>query len=110
MIEFTKSYKTQDGQVFGTIEDAQLHELSGIFDKNADVRNGAAKPLNRVFAQIVLDNKSVLIDILTTTPNSKPKARSVHGGTKNRKRTVVTDAATSVTSVANSASDSATTI
>jgi len=27
MIEFTKSYKTADGQVFGSLEMAQLHEL-----------------------------------------------------------------------------------
>jgi len=41
----------------------------------------------------LLKHKDLLIDVLTTTPNSKPKARSTHGGTKNRKKTVVTDAA-----------------
>jgi hypothetical protein len=95
MIEFTKSYKTADGQVFGSIEDAQTHEIETLFEKNPfDNPHDAAA--------IVLKNKTILIDILTMTPNSKPKARKMHGGTKNRgKKTVVTDATTSVTSTSN---------
>ena len=31
MIEFTKSYKTSDGQVFGTLRDAQIHEILDLF-------------------------------------------------------------------------------
>lgn len=95
MIEFTKSYKTADGQVFGSIEDAQVHEIETIFSKNpfSTAKEAAA---------IVLKNKTVLIDVLTTTPNSKPKARATHGGTKARgKKTVITDAATSVLAQAN---------
>lgn len=89
MIEFTKSYKTADGQVFGSIEDAQAHEIEVLFEKNPFETPKDA-------AAIVLKNKTILIDILTTTPNSKPKARATHGGTKNRKRTVITDATVSV--------------
>ena len=90
MIEFTKSYKTADGQVFGSIEDAQVHEVEVLFEKNPfDTPKDAAA--------IVLKNKTVLIDILTTTPNSKPKARTTHGGTKTRKKSVITDAATHTT-------------
>jgi hypothetical protein len=95
MIEFTKSYKTADGQVFGSIEDAQAHEIENIFTKNpfSTAKEAAA---------IVLKNKTVLIDVLTTTPNSKPKARATHGGTKQRTRkTVVTDAATSILAQSN---------
>ena len=87
MIEFTKSYKTADGQVFGSIEDAQRHEVSTIFLKNKFATAEEA-------ADIVLAYKDILIDVLTTTPNSKPKARTTHGGTKNRKRTIITAAAT----------------
>lgn len=94
MIEFTKSYRTGDGQVFGSIEDAQVHEIETIFQKNPFTTAKEA-------ASIVLKNKTILIDVLTTTPNSKPKARASHGGTKNRKRTVVTDAATSILAQSN---------
>ena len=99
MIEFTKSYKTADGQVFGTIEEAQLHEIDGVLAKAQIL---PAKDSIQI-SQHILDNKSVLIDILTTTPNSKPKARSSHGGTKSRKKTVITDATTTVATGANQA-------
>ena len=90
MIEFTKSYKTADGQVFGSIEDAQLHEVAHIFEKNPFTTAKEA-------AAIVLKNKTILIDVLTTTPTSKPKARATHGGTKSRgRKTVITDANVSV--------------
>jgi hypothetical protein len=90
MIEFTKSYKTADGQVFGSLEMAQLHELEtllGGVDGNINCLANISKHL--------LKHKDLLIDVLTTTPNSKPKARSVNGGTKKRK-VVITDATTSV--------------
>ena len=94
MIEFTKSYKTADGQVFGSIEDAQVHEVEVLFEKNPFETPKDA-------ASVVIKNKTILIDILTTTPNSKPKARATHGGTKSRKKTVITDAAASVASTVN---------
>ncbi len=95
MIEFTKSYKTGDGQVFGSIEDAQKHEVKTALNLRTD-----ANTADTIVA-IIMDKKDVLIDILTMTPNSKPKARKIHGGTKNRKKTVITDAVTSVTSRTN---------
>ena len=103
MIEFTKSYKTADGQVFGSIEDAQQHEVETIL---LQLKGVSAGPVTSEIAGHILKNKAILIDVLTTTPNSKPKARTTHGGTKNRKKTgttatVITDAATSTTSTAN---------
>jgi len=80
MIQFTKSYKTTDGQVFGSVEQAQLHELEALLQKVPG--NNAASPAS--VAKHLLDNKAVLIDVLTTNPNSKPKARSVNGGSKRR--------------------------
>lgn len=91
MIEFTKSYKTADGQVFGSIEEAQKHEVKAALNLSTD---GGNTP--DTIAAIIMDKKDILVDILTMTPNSKPKARKMHGGTKNRKKTVITDAATSV--------------
>ena len=97
MIEFTKSYRTGDGQDFGSIIEEQEHELIGLMranDLNADGADAVAK--------FLLAQKEAVIDILTMTPNSKPKARKTHGGTKVRtKKTVITDATTSVTTSQN---------
>lgn len=102
MIEFTKSYKTSDGEVFGTIEEAQQHDLELVFKKlHTNLPVAADKASD--FALAVVTAKDEIIDILTTTPNSKPKARSSHGGTKNRKKTVITDAATTVVTTLNQA-------
>jgi hypothetical protein len=100
MIEFTKSYKTDDGQLFDSIDEAQIHELESFLALlNAEMKGNSPTKLD--VAGYILKNKGVFIDILTTTPNSKPKARSIHGGTKNRKKTVITDASTSIDSVSN---------
>jgi hypothetical protein len=96
MIEFTKSYKTADGQVFGTIEEAQVHEVELVLNDP-----GFSAGDNSKIAQFLVKHKTILVDVLTTTPNSKPKARSLHGGTKNRKKTVITDAATSLLATLN---------
>ena len=96
MITFAKSYKTSDDQIFGTVEGAQEHELQLALTPIV-----AKEALGDVVRKIIAQ-KDLIVDILTTTPNSKPKARSLHGGTKKRpSKTIVTDAATSVTSVAN---------
>lgn len=94
MIEFTKSYKTTDGEVFATIEEAKRHELIIALQK-IDLPQGANISMDDV-ATLVLTAQDEIVDILTMTPNSKPKARKLHGGTKNRKKTVITDAATSI--------------
>lgn len=95
MITFTKSYSTTDGQIFASIEAAQRHEL-----EVALMQGGLTDSPN--IATIIMDKKDVFVDILTMTPNSKPKARSIHGGKKTRTpKTIITDATTSVTSAAN---------
>lgn len=103
MIEFTKSYKTADGMVHGTIEQAQVHELEVLLSKLKGITAG---PVTNEIANHILKNKNILIDVLTTTPNSKPKARASHGGTKSRKKTIVTDAETSITSDSNASGGS----
>jgi hypothetical protein len=106
MIEFTKCYRTADGEVFGTIEEAQQHELSVVFKKHPTLQQTGlpSEPMNDWIAEMILDEKDLVIDILTTTPNSKPKARAIHGGTKKRTpKTVITDANVSATGVVNAA-------
>ena len=103
MIEFTKSYKTVDGEVFASIEEAQQHELSVVFEKHPTLQQTGLppEPMNDWIAKMILDNKDAVMDILTTTPNSKPKARKINGGTKKRHKTVITDAPFSTTTGVN---------
>ena len=97
MIQFTKSYKTSDDQIFGTIEEAQIHEIETLLYANA-----VSKTEVPSVAKLMLTKKDMVIDILTMSPNSKPKARSIHGGTKKRpSKTVITDANASVTAATN---------
>jgi uncharacterized protein (DUF2236 family) len=74
MIEFTKSYQTSDGETFAALEKAQVHQLQllvpGLGDGEADA---------------LVKQSSAVVDTLTITANSKPKARKAHGGTKTRK-------------------------
>ena len=111
MIEFTKSYKTADGEVFATLEEAKRHELVIALRKiniplvialqKPNIPPGANISMDDV-AMLVLKAQDEIIDILTMSPKSKPKARKLHGGTKVRgKRGVITDATTSVSSTSN---------
>jgi hypothetical protein len=96
MIEFTKGYKTSDGKLVATIAEAQLHELTTLL--SGKVTQGEQ---STTVAKYILENKDKFVDILTTTATSKPKARSVNGGKKNRKPTVITNATVSIGSTSN---------
>lgn len=75
MIEFTKSYKVGD-QVFATLTEAQAHELGILSASSKDVAQ---------FITFMVQNPEKVIDILSTTTSSRPKARKANGGTKKRK-------------------------
>lgn len=81
MIEFTKGYKTSDGKLVATGAEAQLHELKLLLGNVPS----AIVEHPEIVSHFVLENKEKFVDILTTTSSSKPKARSVNGGKKNRK-------------------------
>ena len=85
MINFTKSYKTSDNQVFTSIDEAKIHELETLFT-NINLTHGSTvgSGLATEIAKFIMDKKDIIVDILTTNPNSKPKARVIHGGTKKR--------------------------
>ncbi len=90
MITRTQSYQTSDGQVFGTLEEAQLHELVVWIRSAADTLTEKAEDtltVNQaeIIASALQKDAAKIIDILTTTATSKPKARRVNGGTKKRK-------------------------
>lgn len=79
MITNTKAFLTSDNKTHATLEDAQRHELDTLWDENEK-----AQPTQTV-AVWLLANKDKIVDILTTTAASKPRARKVNGGTKKRK-------------------------
>ncbi len=78
MIQFCKAYTTTDGKTFGVIEEAQQHELELMFGRDTPATASA-------LAAALLQNADKIVDILTTTKSSKPKARRINGGTKVRK-------------------------
>jgi hypothetical protein len=73
MIERTLAFKTTDASTFSELHEAQEHEISLLHADLATV------------ASMILEYSDKIVDILTTTPTSKPKARKIHGGTKTRK-------------------------
>ena len=78
MITRSTAFVTSDNETFATLEGAQGHELMlvlGCADDNPVI-------------PILLKNADRIIDILTTTPTSKPRARKANGGTKKRKAAV----------------------
>jgi hypothetical protein len=82
MIEKTTAYKVGD-KVFSTIVDAQIHEIEELFEKFPIVDEPVWNPHG--IALRILEKQDLILDILTMTPNSKPKARAINGGRKPRK-------------------------
>lgn len=78
MIEKTTGYKVGD-QFFPTIVEAQRAELATIF--NGDPK--ASVTVDGVLTNII-QNSDRIVDILTMTAASKPRARRINGGTKKR--------------------------
>lgn len=74
MIEKTQGWKVGE-MFFATLAAAQAEELARVFDC----------PNGPDIARKIIDHATEVRDILTTTPDSRPKARRIHGGTKPRK-------------------------
>lgn len=85
MIQKTTSFKTTDGKVHASIEEAQKHELTE-FIGSVEFSNGVEPVV--IF---LLKNRDKIVDLLTTKASSKLAARRINGGTK--KRTAKPDAA-----------------
>lgn len=80
MISFLKAYSTEDGKVFPSIEEAQNHEIACLLKDEGIASSDALTALISYLVQ----HKDKIIDILTTTGSSRPKARKINGGTKKR--------------------------
>ena len=78
MIEFTKAF-VSNGKTYATLEEAQRAEIKALaaekFNQGMTVED---------WTGLIVSEKSRIIDILTTTKDSKPKARSINGGRKPR--------------------------
>lgn len=84
MIELTKSFKTSDGRVWTTIEQAQQNELTLLYDAFVEKGNPEMTDADVTTVKFILANKAKILDILSTKTNSRPRARKINGGTKSR--------------------------
>lgn len=80
MITKTNAFQTSDEKQFPTLEEAQIHEIACLLPEEQDSLNW-----QRDVADKLLKQKDKLLDILTTGPRSKPKARKINGATRKRK-------------------------
>ena len=88
MIEKTTAYKVGD-KFFPVIEEAQQAELEVFFPPQDSATGYSAEKI----AEVIMINSERIIDILTMTPASKPKARAINGGRKPRKAKTVAEPA-----------------
>lgn len=84
MIEFCKAYKVGD-KTFASLAEAQHYEINLICHDKLKVDDEATNQLIDSIAANIICNANKVIDILSTTVNSRPKARKANGGTKKRK-------------------------
>jgi len=87
-ITFTKAFMTSDGLTFATIEEAQKEELLNVFHN--DQVNAGVDGIQTAAASLIdtmIRNSDRIIDILSTTPRSRPKGRKVNGATRKKKET-----------------------
>jgi hypothetical protein len=89
MISKTVSFKTTDGKIHASIEDAQKHEIKQHLI-NPETHNMDVSQAD-VVAEILIQGRERFVDLLTLKASSKPSARKINGATK--KRTAKPDAA-----------------
>ena len=89
MIEKTTAFRVGD-QFFPCIEEAQAHELAGVlsaFDNEPRISGLQA-------AEIILQNKAQVLNILTMTAKSHARARKANGATRKPRAKAPTTGAT----------------
>src|SRR5262245_6898197 len=74
MISFTRAFVCSDGNTFATLELAQQHELEALM---AEQKFGGAESLPQR-ARFIIENRERVMDILTTTKSSRPRARKIN--------------------------------
>lgn len=84
MITPTKAYKTSNGKTFDCLEEAQMEELAVIIS-GVPIGNPFTNADMKSICQQLVQVSDKVVDILTTKPGSKVRARAVNGGKKKRK-------------------------
>jgi hypothetical protein len=77
MIEFTRSFKDSNGVCHASLAEAQHAELTSLLGEHTHLSMSD-------MATFLLNSRAKVVDILTMTVNSRPKARATNGGTKRR--------------------------
>lgn len=85
MITTAKAFVTSDQKTHAALEDAQKHELAILLRLQSGPQESGFTLANLV--DLVMGCREKVMDVLTTTASSKPRARKVNGGTKKRKAT-----------------------
>lgn len=83
MITKIGAFKTSNDKTFDTIEAAQQEELAIILTHG----DGDPSEVTRGLCEKLVTAADKVVDILTTTIRSKPRARKVNGGTRKRRTT-----------------------
>lgn len=82
MIERTIGFKASDGTVHETIDGAQKAELVPLFEGERETAEQLFCPID--IARMVVSHSAMILNILTTGPKSRPKARAVNGARRTR--------------------------
>lgn len=99
MIEKTTGYKTSSGKICETIEDARQAEIESIVEKLQWEEN--AQVFYPQIVSLIYEHREAILDVLTTSSKSRPRARKANGAKRIRKpRTIVAlDAANQSTAI-----------
>lgn len=72
MITKTPAFQTSDSQTFTSLDEAQRHEIAIALNLDPEV------PAEKQWLDAIMTAREKIIDILTTKPNSRPKARKAN--------------------------------
>lgn len=93
MIERVNAFKVGE-RVFPTIEEAQKSEIRALID--IEIIDPSSESTVSGVVDLILKYQDKIIDILTMTPASKPRARKINGGTKKRRSAAANGAGVAV--------------
>jgi hypothetical protein len=80
MITKTLAFKVGD-DTFGSLEEAQAFEIALVL---SDIAGWPDKEQHKKAAEHLVKARERVLDILSTTPRSKTRARKINGGSKKR--------------------------
>lgn len=83
MITKIQGYQSSNKTFHASLESAQMHDLYPLLSQaHTEAGLSASDAQFTVFVENVFAKREQIIDILTTTPTSKPRLRKVNGATR----------------------------